>query len=202
MRSRLLSIVIGLVAGVALTSGAVWANGYRTHVSTDGSGFTTAVADARPEQSYTYAIARVCKEGSAEVKITGVRVSESVNAINVVDFAVAPSTAVGNRVKGDIQAYLDKARTSMTAPPTRNLSTRCSPDHNDLRDVIVEIHIAKEGGLPAAAIQFIIDYTVRGRTKSLTTDNGITFCRGDETDKQANKMIETRKNADQIAHCD
>lgn len=205
MRSRLLLVTLGLVVGVALTSGAVWANGYRidvsTHVSDDGTTFATRVPEAQPAESYTYAIARVCKEGPADVKITGVRVTESVNAIDVVDFAVAPSAAVGHRVDGDIQAYLDKVGTSVTNPPTRKLSTRCSPDHDDLRDVIVEIHLANDGALPAAAIQFSIDYSVRGRPKSLTSNMGITFCPGGEGDTRLNRMIDTRKNADQIAHC-
>jgi hypothetical protein len=62
--------------------------------------------------------------------------------------------------------------------------------------------LANDGALPAAAIQFSIDYSVRGRPKSLTSDTGITFCPGGEGDKRLNRMIDTRKNADEIAHCD
>lgn len=203
MRSRLLFLAIGLVVGVALTSGAVWAYGYRTHVSADGSSYAGVVSDASPSATYTFAAARVCKEGPADVKITRVRIAESFNGIKLVDFAVAPSSAYSNRVKGDLQTYLDEVgKNTMTAPPTKKLATRCSPEHNDLRDIIVEMRLPAEADLPAAAIRFVIDYTVMGRTKSLTTDTGITFCRGGEADKQIDELIAERDDTDAIGSCD
>ena len=202
MRSRLLFLVIGLVAGVALTSGAVWANGYRTHVATDGSSFSAFVSETVPAQSYTYAAARVCKEGQADVKITDVRIAESVNHIEVIDYAVVPSLGVGHRVKGNIQAYLDADDTStMTRPKTTGLWTRCTREHDDLRDVIVEMRVPDKADLPAVAIRFVIEYTVRGHSKSLTSDTGITFCRGDQADKQLDELVEERPD-DLISTCD
>jgi hypothetical protein len=65
------------------------------------------------------------------------------------------------------------------------------------------LRIPDEADLPAVAIRFVIDYTVRGRTKSLTTETGITFCRGDETDKQIDELIEERdEESDPISTCD
>jgi len=205
MRSRLLFLAIGLVVGVALTAGATWANGFRTqastHVSTDGSSFVGLVSDAAPEATYTFAAARVCKKGPAQVKITHVRIGTTINAVKLVDFAVAPTAATSHRVRGDIAAYLKEIDPPLISPPTRTLSTRCSPQHNDLRDVIVELRLPDRAHLPAAAVDFVIDYTVRGHSKSFRSGTGITFCVGEDADKQFDQRFDDDQGNDLIAPC-
>lgn len=176
MRSRLLLVAIGLVVGVALTSGAVWASSLRTElVSMHASGGITPT-DIIPNTTYTAAIDGVCVKGGAEVTIDRVRAADNVG-VEILGFSLGPAANdVHGRlrpVKAD-QFFATQLAGNDLGPTVR---TRCGDALWDLRMLAVEV---RARSLPAAIDGFLIDYTINGIHKTLRSDFFVMLCSGKE----------------------
>ncbi|WP_332643781.1 hypothetical protein [Aeromicrobium sp.] len=184
MRSRLLLVAIGLIAGIALTSAAVWANGFRTHLDTQTGTSSTRFQKVVSGATYTADVGSLCIEGNTDATITGVRIGRTYGSIRIVDFDLGPAdTSPQELAKGTLDSFLVDEH-KINSNLGRNLRTRCAPSQWDVRFLAVEMRVdkkAKPSDFPMAAEHFIVDYKIRGMSKSITLPSSVMFCRGDET---------------------
>ena len=173
MRSRLLLVAIGLVAGVAITGGAVWADRFRTElVSREASGGTTKVG-AVPNSSYSAQIDGICVDGGPEVRIDRVRAAHTYNGAKVLGFALGPRlNEYGDVRRTTVDRFYAKDGSGLGSTVT----ARCGIAL-DVRQLAVEIRAPK---LPAAIDGFLIDYTVHGIHKTVHSDAFLMLCSGKE----------------------
>ena len=176
MRSRLLFVAIGLVVGVALTSGAVWADRFRAElVSKQASGGTTKVG-AVANASYTAQIDGICVDGGQKVRIDRVRPRQSYGGAKILGFALGPpSNEYPDFQRAEVDGFYAKQTGGSGLGPV--VTAQCGDSLWDVRMLAVEIRAEQ---LPAAVDGFLIDYTVHGKHKTTRIDAFLMLCSGKE----------------------
>ena len=195
MRSRLLLIAIGLVVGVGLTAGAVWANSLRTElVSMKASGGITPT-DIVPNTTYTTVIDGVCVKGGAEVRIDRIRAADNYGA-EILGFSLGPAANDQHARIRPVAAdkFFDKQLAGDDLGPA--VRTRCGDSMWDLRMLAVEI---RAESLPAAIDGFPIDYTVNGIHKTTRSEFFVMLCSGKE--KPEDDLVDEMDTESNMSPC-
>ena len=183
MRSRLLLLSVGLVAGVLLTVAAGWLIGLRTDlVDTSGTG-TTKVSSTDNSAPYLFEAAELCVDGSEPLtvkRVTPILSEGSAGEITVRQYQLGPTDNEGAeweklRPGATLDAWYEAVDSNNDL--TRRLSMACEPSNYDRRTLAVRLDVPDA---PTAMQGMTVEYTVHGVTKSIRTNVGIAFCAGDE----------------------
>lgn len=186
MRSRLIFLAVGAVAGGLLTYGAVWATDLRTDL-VDSSGHGSVKVSATDVQSnLQFEAAELCVDGAQRVTITNVRpeLSEgSYGAVTIKQFELSPSdNRPSSWSKLQPGATLDEKY--VREGLTRQISVSCGPSFSDRRTLAVRLEVS---AVPTGLQAVLIDYKVRGVTKTLRTNVAMALCSGDERPEEASE---------------
>ncbi|MEH3034590.1 MAG: hypothetical protein PGN07_11310 [Aeromicrobium erythreum] len=179
MRRVVVVSLVSVVVGAVGLLGVQWSGLFDRLDGSAGDNSSPAIDRATPGR-YSLVLEQVCVRGTQKATITAVRPVKATDGVRIVDFAVAPPGTGNPRSRQPLQQFVDALPFGTTAPLTRTVENRCA-DGNPLfssRQVAVEVRVTD---LPAVIAGVEVDYTIRGIKRTATFDNGATFCRGDET---------------------
>lgn len=183
MRSRLILLSLGLVLGGLVSYGAVWADGLRTDLVDESGMGSVKVEQTDVAAPYVFEVSDLCVDGVEPATITRVKPVHSKGSagrVNVDEFNLGPANGMPSQWQklkpGEkLDDWYEANR--VEKDPSDRINLPCGPSRYERRTLTVLLEVSE----PSTALQAVlIDYKVKGVTKTLRSNVGMALCRGDE----------------------